>query len=143
MACSIEKEKKFVPRKARLKVIYRYPFEDITVICRQCNFAPCANQCPEKAIQRNDQTGAWEVDPNKCKGCGTCVKACPFKVINLSLDNNISVKCDLCKGNPQCVRWCPTGALSFEPRERLGSKRREDFTKNYVAILKNQRYARS
>jgi Fe-S-cluster-containing hydrogenase component 2 len=142
LACSIEKEKKFVPRKARLRVIYRYPFEDIAVICRQCEAAPCAEKCPEKAIERNDKTGAWEVDPNKCKRIGLCVKSCPFGVIKL-FENNRALKCDLCGGNPQCALWCPTGALSFEPKERLGRKHREDFAKNYVAILKNQRYAHS
>ncbi len=141
LSCSIEKEKKFVPRKARLKAIYNYPLKDAVFVCRQCVFAPCAEKCPTEAISRNGHTGPWKVDPNKCTGCGICVEVCPFGVMKLSEDN-LALKCDLCNGNPRCASWCPTGALKFEPRERLGQKRREDFANKYICILKKQKYAR-
>jgi carbon-monoxide dehydrogenase iron sulfur subunit len=139
LACSIEKQKKFVPRKARLKHNYHYPLKDVVSVCRQCAFAPCAKTCPVEAISRDSHTGAWTVDSYKCSGCGICVEACPFEMIKISEDN-IALKCDLCGGNPQCAQWCPTGALIFESEEKLGQKHREDFAERYVSILKNQKY---
>jgi len=140
LACSIEKLGKINPRKARLHAIYDYPFDDVVFICRQCVFAPCANQCKENAIKRDNRTGAWIVDSTKCIGCGACVEACPFGVITVSSDNNVAVKCDLCNGNPQCVLWCPTGALTYGLKERFTQERRENFAKKYTSLLKPQKF---
>lgn len=135
----MEKEKKFVPRKARLKIVYEYPFKDVAIICRQCARAPCAEQCKVGAIKRDDRTGAWIIDSNKCIECGVCVEACPFGIIALS-DDNVAFKCDLCCGDPKCVSWCPTTALKYESRTKIGERNREEFAKKYAFLLQSQRY---
>lgn len=55
-----------------------------------------------------------KIDKSKCKGCGLCLKACPFEAIELV--DKIAVvneKCTLCK---KCLTACPAkfGALAFD-----------------------------
>jgi heterodisulfide reductase subunit A len=44
--------------------------------CRICN-----NMCPYSAIELIEDLGVSRVNPALCKGCGTCVAACPSGVI--------------------------------------------------------------
>lgn len=37
----------------------------------------CANICNVFAISFNEQIGCYEVDPEKCVGCGLCIQLCP------------------------------------------------------------------
>lgn len=45
--------------------------------CRICN-----NMCPYNAIDFIEADGVSRVNPALCKGCGTCVAACPSQVIS-------------------------------------------------------------
>jgi len=49
--------------------------------CRRCQ--PCAalEECPPGALQEED--GLLFVGL-ECRGCGTCVKTCPYKAIAMS-----------------------------------------------------------
>lgn len=46
--------------------------------CKKC--LRCWIFCPEGAIDRKDDNSV-EIDYVYCKGCGVCVKECPFKAI--------------------------------------------------------------
>jgi len=83
-------------------------------VCQQCFDMPCAAACPQKVIARNSYSGAVEVGDG-CIGCGTCVRACPFKAVWLSdiTGKKRAVKCDFCGGLPVCVNACPRQALSW------------------------------
>ena len=56
------------------------------------------------------------VDPDKCRGCGTCVEICQFHAPRLvekepgffTAETNAS----LCKGCGTCASWCPSGAIT-------------------------------
>lgn len=52
------------------------------------------------------------VDPDRCTGCGRCLKACRFHAIS----RPIRVDPFLCEGCGTCVTVCPEGAATLEPR---------------------------
>jgi len=67
-------------------------------------------------------TGVNYIDKDECIGCGECIKACPFEVKRISLDEEkgIAIKCDLCQGRaagPVCVEVCDRQALAIVARE--------------------------
>ena len=102
--------------------------------CRQCEDAPCAQACPQKAIFH----GAYFVEVNQalCNGCKTCLLVCPFGAMDVAVKADAkpqtglkllkdgvledksqyaAFKCDLCKGRaagPACVEICPVQAFS-------------------------------
>ncbi len=66
------------------------------------NIGPGATEAP---------TAVPHVDPEKCAGCGECVKACPFGAIEIR-DGKAVVDEASCRGCRACVSACPTGAIS-------------------------------
>lgn len=120
MACSMVHLGLFNPKRALLRIeINRLPTEgtktsqiDMPIVCLQCDPAPCAEACPERAIEK-EVTGAWVVNSKKCTACGLCVDACSFGMITIDGREGFARKCDLCGGSPSCVVYCPTEALAF------------------------------
>jgi formate dehydrogenase iron-sulfur subunit len=49
-------------------------------VCKHCTAAPCLDVCPTGAILRTE-FGTVVVQPDVCNGCGYCVPACPFGVL--------------------------------------------------------------
>jgi Fe-S-cluster-containing dehydrogenase component len=83
-------------------------------VCLQCPHpVPCATACPYHAIVLDRKTGARVVDQQKCRGCRTCLRACPWEMTIFNEAEAKAGKCFLCNGNPECVAVCPTGALRF------------------------------
>lgn len=117
-ACSAVKEGVFMPSKARIKVS-NFPLEGYSVpnICFQCPNAECLKACSEKAIFRNER-GIVVVDAGQCTGCGECVTACPYGMIEQYASGK-AYKCDLCGGSPACVAECHFGALVFKEADRI------------------------
>ncbi|MCF8068603.1 MAG: 4Fe-4S dicluster domain-containing protein [Desulfobacterales bacterium] len=116
--CSALKEGQFSPSKARLH-INNFSLNGYSVpsVCFQCPIPDCLEACPEKAITKDEQTGIVHVDENSCTGCGKCVTACPYGMIDLNYDQ-VATKCDLCGGDPSCVKECQFGALLFQEPDR-------------------------
>ncbi|MBN2239204.1 MAG: 4Fe-4S dicluster domain-containing protein [Dehalococcoidales bacterium] len=84
--------------------------------CQQCDKPYCMLFCPVSAISRNKETGAMEINYNKCIGCRMCMSGCPFGAIRYDVIRNRVIKCDLCGGDPQCVKLCPMEAIKFLPK---------------------------
>jgi heterodisulfide reductase subunit A len=58
-----------------------------------------------------------EVEEKMCIGCGACVEACTYGVLELSdtkQGKKVVVNPVLCKGDGLCCARCPTGAISLK-----------------------------
>jgi len=122
-ACAAVKEGMFMPSKARIK-ISNFPLEGYSVpnVCFQCPKPDCLEACPHEAIFKNER-GVVVVDARKCDGCGDCVDACPYGMIE-QYSSGKAFKCDLCAGNPACVAECQYGALLFKETDKISLKQR-------------------
>lgn len=106
---------------ARIRVVKTGTFST-AVTCHHCEDAPCANICPVGAISRVN--GAVYVEQALCIGCKSCMLACPFGAMQVTVTHAKAqaLKCDLCQhreNGPACVEACPTQALSCVDPERL------------------------
>jgi Fe-S-cluster-containing dehydrogenase component len=115
LICSVTKNGKVGPRRARIKVVTPEPgLYDLVRVCIQCAEAFCMKVCPVGAIIKDQASGIVLVNDNACIGCGLCIKACIVPdAIKIDPKTKRAIKCDLCRGDPVCVRWCPSGALQY------------------------------
>ena len=100
-------------------------------VCKHCTEAACLDVCPTGALFRTEY-GTVVVQEDVCNGCGYCIPACPFGVIDQRGDDGRAWKCTLCydrlKDNqePACAQACPTNSIQFgdldELRERAGNR---------------------
>ena len=71
------------------------------------------------------QNKGYTVSINRdlCRGCGRCVKACPYKAISFHANPPLSgyavVDEALCKGCGNCISICPSNAADSPYRDRL------------------------
>ncbi len=110
--CSFIKHRVIQPLKARIKVANKWHIGiSMPVVCLNCPDAPCVEVCPTGSL--SVENGVVKYNPDTCKLCKLCIKACPFKAIRYDEELNIIVKCDLCGGKPVCAERCPSGAITF------------------------------
>jgi formate dehydrogenase iron-sulfur subunit len=87
-------------------------------VCKHCDPAPCLEACPTGALFRTE-FDTVVVQQDICNGCGYCVPACPFGVVELAKEDGKAHKCTLCydrlKGGlePACAKSCPTESIQF------------------------------
>jgi len=93
-------------------------------VCKHCTSAACLDVCPTGALFRTE-FGTVVVQEDVCNGCGYCVPACPFGVIDLREGDGRAWKCTLCydrlKGGfePACAQACPTDSIQFGELDEL------------------------
>jgi formate dehydrogenase iron-sulfur subunit len=113
-------------------------------VCKHCTHAACLDVCPTGSLFRTE-FGTVVVQEDICNGCGYCVPACPFGVLDkrhISSELNVGHKpdlpaalgnkedgrvwkCTLCydrlKGGhePACAKACPTKSIQFGPLDEL------------------------
>ena len=116
-------------------------------VCKHCTEAGCLDVCPTGALFRTE-FGTVVVQEDVCNGCGYCVPACPFGVIDQRhepdphrtgllagrADGRVW-KCTLCYDRlqddlePACAKACPTDSIQFgeldELLERASRRERE------------------
>jgi electron transport complex protein RnfB len=69
-------------------------------------YGTCETVCPVEAIEMKN--GLPFIDPQKCTGCGICVKECPKKIIALIDDTPAAI------ARKRCAEYCIQGDLRFE-----------------------------
>ena len=113
-------------------------------VCKHCTHAACLDVCPTGALFRTEYETVV-VQQDVCNGCGYCVPACPFgvldkrhlprssgdppaEILGLQLgrkEDGRVWKCTLCydrlKGGhePACAKACPTDSIQFGPLDEL------------------------
>jgi len=91
-------------------------------VCKHCENAGCLEACPTGSIVRTE-IGSVLVQNDVCNGCGYCVVACPFGVIDRRPaplpDAGGAFKCTFCYDRqksgltPACAKVCPTESIVF------------------------------
>jgi formate dehydrogenase iron-sulfur subunit len=121
-------------------------------VCKHCTHAGCLDVCPTGSLFRTE-FGTVVVQEDICNGCGYCVPACPFGVLDKRHlprkpdDAPLAVpvlgrkedgrvwKCTLCydrlKGGhePACAKACPTDSIQFGPLDELRERADERLAK--------------
>jgi formate dehydrogenase iron-sulfur subunit len=106
-------------------------------VCKHCTHAACLDVCPTGSLFRSE-FGTVVVQDDICNGCGYCVPACPYGVIERrtspegAKNVGIAQKCTLCYDRldagkrPACAQACPTESIQFgdvdELRERASKR---------------------
>jgi formate dehydrogenase iron-sulfur subunit len=99
-------------------------------VCKHCTHAACLDVCPTGSLFRTE-FGTVVVQEDICNGCGYCVPACPFGVIDRRTEDKtvknhgLAQKCTLCYDRlgagmtPACAQACPTESIQFGDLEEL------------------------
>jgi formate dehydrogenase iron-sulfur subunit len=93
-------------------------------VCKHCTHAACLDVCPTGSLFRTE-FGTVVVQEDICNGCGYCISACPFGVIDQRQDDGRAWKCTLCYDRltvgmePACAKACPTESIQFGPLDEL------------------------
>jgi formate dehydrogenase iron-sulfur subunit len=96
-------------------------------VCKHCRSAACLEACPTGAIVRTGFESVF-VQSDVCNGCGYCVTACPFGVIDRREDDGRAWKCTLCYDRqsdglePACAKACPTDSIQFGDIDELRAR---------------------
>jgi formate dehydrogenase iron-sulfur subunit len=118
-------------------------------VCKHCTHAGCLDVCPTGSLFRTE-FGTVVVQEDICNGCGYCVPACPFGVLDKrhlpatpgtlpaflgKKEDGRVWKCTLCydrlRGGhePACAKACPTKSIQFGPVEELRTRADERLAK--------------
>ena len=104
-------------------------------VCKHCTHAGCLDVCPTGSLFRTE-FGTVVVQDDICNGCGYCVPACPFGVIERRKSPDmtgaakdklvgIAQKCTLCYdrlgigATPACAQACPTTSIQFGDLDQM------------------------
>ena len=87
-------------------------------VCKHCTSAACLDVCPTGSLFKTEY-GTVVVQEDICNGCGYCIPACPYGVIDQRKGDGRAWKCTMCydrlRGGmePACSQACPTDSINF------------------------------
>ena len=93
-------------------------------VCKHCTEAACLDVCPTGSLFRTE-FDTVVVQEDICNGCGYCIPACPYGVIDQRKGDGRAWKCTLCYDRltggmePACAQACPTDSIQFGPLDEL------------------------
>ncbi|HET7407098.1 MAG TPA: 4Fe-4S dicluster domain-containing protein [Mycobacteriales bacterium] len=93
-------------------------------VCKHCTHAACLDVCPTGSLFRTE-FGTVVVQEDICNGCGYCIPACPYGVIDQREGDGRAWKCTMCYDRlqigqePACAKTCPTDSIQFGPLDEL------------------------
>ncbi len=103
-------------------------------VCKHCTHAGCLDVCPTGSLFRTE-FGTVVVQDDICNGCGYCVPACPYGVIDKRIGDKdttpkvgVAQKCTLCYDRlgdgltPACAKACPTESIQFGDVDELRTR---------------------
>ncbi len=102
-------------------------------VCKHCTEAACLEVCPTGSLFRTE-FGTVVVQEDICNGCGYCIPACPFGVIDQRKDDGRAWKCTMCYDRlkvgeePACAKACPTDSIQFGELDELRERAAERVT---------------
>src|SRR5512133_1387338 len=107
-------------------------------VCKHCTSAACLEVCPTGSLFRTE-FGTVVVQQDICNGCGYCIPACPYGVIDRREEDGRAHKCTLCYDRlkddmtPACAQACPTESIQFGPLEEMRERAFERLEVLHVA----------
>ena len=119
-------------------------------VCKHCTHAACLDVCPTGSLFRTE-FGTVVVQADICNGCGYCVPACPYGVIDRrdgpagSKNVGVAQKCTLCYDRldagqrPACAQACPTESIQFGDVDELRERARARVDKLHEAGVMDAR----
>ncbi|TDC67044.1 4Fe-4S dicluster domain-containing protein [Actinomadura sp. GC306] len=93
-------------------------------VCKHCTHAACLDVCPTGSLFRTE-FGTVVVQEDICNGCGYCIPACPYGVIDQRKEDGRAWKCTMCYDRlgvglePACAKACPTDSIQYGPLDEL------------------------
>jgi len=109
----------------------RFQWLMMSNVCKHCTHAACLDVCPTGSLFRTE-FDTVVVQEDICNGCGYCIPACPYGVIDQRKDDGRAWKCTMCYDRlgagqtPACAQACPTESIQFgdldELRERADAR---------------------
>jgi NAD-dependent dihydropyrimidine dehydrogenase PreA subunit len=75
-----------------------------------------------------------EIDNDKCKTCGICIKKCPVDAISKK-GNKIVVDKDKCLGCGVCLRFCPANSMKMHKRSENNFTPRDSFERFVLTAI--------
>jgi formate dehydrogenase iron-sulfur subunit len=99
-------------------------------VCKHCTTAACLDVCPTGSLFKTE-FATVVVQPDICNGCGYCVPACPYGVLDRREEDGRVFKCTLCYDRlrddlaPACAKACPTDSINFGPHADMVAMARD------------------